>query len=85
MNDVNLPEEYKVISVPKFMGWMIAFEIPVVGLILMIIYGFGKPKNMNLRNYARARLSLYCIAIILYFVLSVILTMAGVDVSSILG
>lgn len=70
----NIPEEYKPLSVGKFIGFQLLFAIPCVGLILAIIFACGGIKNKNLINWARAQLIILGVVIAIY----VILIMLGI-------
>lgn len=72
MNNTNLPEEYRPISMWGYFGYQILFSIPCVGFIALLIFAFGGTKNVNLKNFAR---SYFCFTIILV-VLVVLFTIA---------
>ncbi len=54
----------KVVGIGTYFGLMILFAIPIVGLIACIIIAFA-PKNKSLKNYARAMLIWFIIAIVI--------------------
>lgn len=56
INEDNLPEEYKPISMWGYIGYDIVFMIPIVGWILIFVFAFGKGENVNVRNLARSRI-----------------------------
>ena len=71
INEDNLPEEYKPISMWGYLGYDIVFSIPIVGWILLFSFAFSKGENVNVRNFAR---SYFCVAFIvlvlwLFFIL----------------
>ena len=72
MNNTNLPEEYRPISMWGYFGYQILFSIPCVGFIALLIFAFGGTKNVNLKNFAR---SYFCFTIILV-ILVVLFTIA---------
>ena len=72
MDNTNLPEEYRPISMWGYFGYQILFSIPCVGFIALLIFAFGGTKNDNLKNFAR---SYFCFTIILV-VLVVLFTIA---------
>ena len=72
MDNTNLPEEYRSISMWGYFGYQILFSIPCVGFIALLIFAFGGTKNVNLKNFAR---SYFCFTIILV-VLVVLFTIA---------
>lgn len=58
---VNIPEEYRPISMWGYFGYELLFSIPCVGFIILLIFAFGGNKNINVRNFAR---SYFCFIII---------------------
>ena len=72
MDNTNLPEEYRPISMWGYFGYQILFSIPCVGFIALLIFAFVGTKNVNLKNFAR---SYFCFTIILV-VLVVLFTIA---------
>ena len=72
MDNSNLPEEYRPISMWGYFGYQILFSIPCVGFIVLLVFAFGGTKNVNLKNFAR---SYFCFTIILV-VLVVLFTIA---------
>lgn len=71
-NQVNIPNEYKPISMWGYFGYQILFAIPIIGFILLLVFALGGTRNINLRNFARSYFCLFIIiviAIILFAVL----------------
>lgn len=60
-NQVNIPMEYQPISMWGYFGYTILFNLPCIGVILILVFAFGGTKNINLKNFAR---SFFCIWII---------------------
>lgn len=54
MDNTNLPEEYRPISMWGYFGYQILFSIPCVGFITLLIFAFGGTENVNLKNFARS-------------------------------
>ena len=54
-----------------YLGLMLLFYIPIVGIVLMIVYSFDN-SNVNRRNFARSYFCLFLISIFLGIILSVI-------------
>lgn len=64
----------------KTSEWVVTFiitAIPLVGLIMLFVWGFGSGANPNKANWAKAALLLYAILIVVYILLFVILGVAG--------
>ncbi len=64
----------------KTSEWVVTFlitAIPLVGLIMLFVWGFGSGANPNKANWAKAALLIYAIMIVLYILLFVILGVAG--------
>ena len=66
MNDENIPEEYKPISMWGYFGYEILFSIPCIGVILLLVFAFGGTRNKNLKNFAR---SYFCFLILLAIII----------------
>lgn len=65
---VNVPVEYKPISMWGYFGYEILFSLPCIGFILLCVFSFGGTSNVNLKNFAR---SYFCLLIVI-FVLGII-------------
>lgn len=74
---VNIPEEYKPISMWGYFGYELLFSIPCVGFILLLVFAFGGTKNINLRNFAR---SYFC-----YFIIVAAISITVIGISFALG
>ena len=61
MENNNIPEKYRPISMWGYFGYEILFSIPVIGFIFLIIFAIGS-KNVNKKNFAR---SYFCFLIII--------------------
>ena len=68
MENSNIPEEYRPISMWGYFGYEILFSIPIVGFICLIVFAIGA-KNVNKKNFAR---SYFCYTIIVCVVAIVI-------------
>ena len=68
MDNSNIPEEYRPISMWGYFGYEILFSIPIVGFICLIVFAIGA-KNVNKKNFAR---SYFCYTIIVCLVVIVI-------------
>jgi len=64
MENSNIPEEYRPISMWGYFGYEILFSIPIIGFICLIIFSIGS-KNVNKKNFAR---SYFCFLIIVALV-----------------
>ena len=74
---VNIPEEYKPISMWGYFGYELLFSIPYVGFILLLVFAFGGTKNVNLKNFAR---SYFC-----YFIIAAAITVIVITIMIALG
>ena len=55
---------YKPLSAWGYFGYELLFQIPVAGLILLIVFSFSN-KNINRRNFARAHFCALAVLLIL--------------------
>lgn len=62
---LQVPEDHKPISPMGYLGYTLLYCIPIVGIICLLIFGFGGTKNINVRNYARSYGIIYLISAIL--------------------
>jgi len=79
MDENQLPEEYKPISMWGYFGYELLFSIPCVGFILLIVFSFGGTKNVNVKNFAR---SYFCFLIIMAALSFIIFTVAGASMAA---
>ena len=81
MDDKNIPEEYKPISMWGYFGYEILFAIPLVGFILLLVFSFGGTTNKNLRNFARSYFCFVIVGLIIAAITFGIMLMLGVTTS----
>lgn len=62
-----LPEKYKPLGAWAYFGYLILFNIPLVGFICLIVFSFSD-SNINRRSFAR---SYFCIYIIIAVVIAI--------------
>ena len=55
-------------SVKDWLITIIITAIPIVGLVMLFVWGFGSGTNPSKANWAKAILIFYLIMIVLYFV-----------------
>lgn len=67
--NINIPEEYKPLSVGQFIGYSLLMSIPCIGIILIIVFACGGVKNKNVINWARAQLIIAAIILLLYVII----------------
>jgi uncharacterized BrkB/YihY/UPF0761 family membrane protein len=60
----NQLEDTAPLSIGSYLIMMIVTAIPLVGLIMLFVWGFSN-RNVNRRNYARAALIIAAISIVL--------------------
>ena len=82
MDNLNIPEEYRPISMWGYFGYEILFSIPIVGFICLIIFAIGA-KNVNKKNFARSH---FCYTIICFtvFLVALAIVLATGAVESVL-
>ena len=74
---VNIPSEYKPISMWGYFVYEILFSIPCIGFIMLCVFSFGGTSNVNLKNFARSYFCFLIIGIILMLIVFVLLTAMG--------
>ena len=72
-DNLNIPDEYKPISMWGYFGYEILFSIPVIGFILLLVFSFGGFKNVNLKNFARSYFCFFIIELIITIILALLI------------
>ncbi len=60
------PVDASPLKTSDYFVMMLLFSLPLVGLILAIVWGFSSETNVNRKNFSRAHLIWYAIAVVLY-------------------
>ncbi len=68
----DVPPEYRPLGAWAYFGYTILFNLPVIGLICLIVFSFSD-SNINRRNFARS----YFIALIFLLILFLVLFITG--------
>ena len=76
-NQVNIPEEYKPISMWGYLGYQLLFAIPCIGIIILIVCAFGGNKNINVKNFARSYFCLFIIGFVITLIAFLIMAALG--------
>lgn len=76
MDQNQLPEEYRPISMWGYFGYQILFSIPIVGFICLIVFALGA-KNVNKKNFARSYFCYTIICLVIFAVVFAIAMMTG--------
>lgn len=72
--------QYRPLSPWAYVGYGILFNIPLAGWILAIVFSLNDD-NLNRRNFARA----YWCGVLLVVVIAVVLTVAGISLTSVVN
>lgn len=59
---------YQPLSVKDWLITILLTAIPIVGLVMLFIWGFGSDTHPSKSNWAKATLIIYAIIIVLYIV-----------------
>lgn len=62
----NQTQDSSVMSLKDWVITLIIASIPLVGFIMLFVWGFGSGTNVNKSNFAKAALIMYAIMIGLY-------------------
>ena len=71
----------EVAGVGRYFWTMLLFTIPVVGFIFSIIFSFA-PRNKSFKNFSRAMMIWYIIAIVIAIAIIVLLSVLGKSIGS---
>lgn len=61
------------LRVIQYIGMFLLMSIPLVGIILLFVWGFGSGVNPNKKNFARAMLILSLIGLVLSFIFGAVI------------
>jgi len=75
---VNIPIEYKPISMWGYFGYQLLFMIPCVGFICLLVFAFGGTQNVNVKNFARSYFCVWIVLIVLLIIIISLLASAGI-------
>ena len=64
----NQGQSKSVVSIQEWVITLIIAAIPIIGFIMLFVWGFGSSTNENKANFAKAALIVYAIMIGLYLV-----------------
>lgn len=78
----NSPQDNNLVSIKKYLGYIILFRIPTVGIIALIIKALDK-KNKNISNLAKAELIFILIKIIIITIIMIIIFIGIFSISGI--
>lgn len=82
INNYNTEDEH--VSVLGWIGrWcinLIPFVGPIIYLVMLFVWSFGSTPKKSLKNYARAQLILYAIAIVIVIIAAIIIACVGASI-----
>lgn len=55
----DLPVRFRPLTVSEYVGFLLLFSLPIVGLVATTFYSTSSAENANLRNFSRAMLILH--------------------------
>lgn len=55
----DLPVRFRPLAVSEYVGFLLLFSLPIVGLVATTFYSTSSAENVNLRNFSRAMLILH--------------------------
>ena len=74
--NVNIPNEYRPLSPWGYIGYNILFNIPIVGLVLLIVFALDN-NYIARRNYSRSFLIVMLIGILISVIVFIICLALG--------
>lgn len=75
-SNVNIPNEYRPLSPWGYIGYNILFNIPIVGLVLLIVFALDN-NYIARRNYSRSYLIVMLIGILISVIAFIICLALG--------
>lgn len=64
--ETDASRELQPIGTLGYIGYMVLFMIPILGIVMLLVFAFGGTKNQNLKNFARAYLCIIAAAAVLW-------------------
>ena len=77
MEENQLPEKFRPLSMWAYVGYQLLFTVPLVGFICLLVFAFGASSNKNLQNFARGVLALRVIAVVIAILITVLFMVLG--------
>ena len=68
-----------VVGFWSYVGFIVLFMIPVIGLIANIVFACGVSKRQNITNFSRAFLAVSLVLVIVFVIFAVIVVMKVLD------
>ncbi|HOV69487.1 MAG TPA: hypothetical protein PLZ84_04100 [Clostridia bacterium] len=69
----NSAELTRPLRIGEYLLIMIVSAIPIVGIIMLFVWGFGSNVNENKKNYCKASLIMIAIGLVLSFIFSALI------------
>jgi uncharacterized membrane protein YqjE len=66
-------ETAAVMSMKDWIITLIITAVPLVGFVMLFVWGFSDTANLNKKNFARASLILLAVFTVIYMILAVVL------------
>lgn len=68
----NNTEDESAMSLGDWVVTILVMFIPCAGIIIYLIWAFGKNGNVNRRNYCRAYLLIYAVIMVIYLIIALV-------------
>ena len=81
-NQMNNQNNGDLITPWGYVGYSLLFCIPILGLVMLFVYGFGEGHSQNLKNFARGQLLMIAIAIAIELIVFILMAILGVSLFS---
>ena len=76
---VNATDSRSLMTTAGYIFTTILFHIPIIGLIFMIVWGCGKPKNISRKRFSLAMLIMRLLGVIVFLLIAVFLLVCFSD------
>ena len=75
---IYMPQQSQPSSTGSWFLVLLVTAIPIVGLIMLFVWGFGNPADESRKNWAKAQLLWMLIAVIVCVILAIIAALLGI-------
>lgn len=69
-----------LLTTAQYFFLTILFQIPIIGLVFLFVWGIGRPKNLSLKRFALAMLIMKLIGLVLSLIATILMLLAAVGV-----
>ena len=70
------------LTTKQYVGMILLQMVPIAGFVMLLVWAFSKPGNINRRNYARGSLLVSAIIVGIYVVIFFLIMIIGISLTN---